>query len=107
MLGVSTTRNRVDLHEELKKALGSNYVYYQPPESIKLKFPCIIYDLSNINAVHADDGKYLDYRSYILTLVDYDPDSPIVDRVLDIPYCKFDRAFKSDNLYHFTFLVHV
>ncbi len=100
-------RSRSELHMALREALGSQYVYYQVPESIKLQYPCIVYDLNDINNIQADDLKYIRHDSYLLTLVDYDPDSPIVDKLLDLPYCKFDRVFKSNQLYHFTFLIHL
>ena len=34
---------RLQLHEELCSVLGSRNVYFQPPETIKLTYPCIIY----------------------------------------------------------------
>ena len=36
-------KTRVDLQQKLEDFLGSRNVYFQPPENIRLKFPCIIY----------------------------------------------------------------
>lgn len=47
---------RVDLHRKFEIALGSKNVYFQPPESVKLKYPCIIYGLSKLPIKHADDS---------------------------------------------------
>ena len=48
-----TRRN--ELHEKFCDLLGSRNVYFQPPESVRLVYPCIIYRLGNFNVKHADD----------------------------------------------------
>ena len=70
-------RSRLRLHEELVNILGSRYVYFQPPESIKLNYPCIIYERYDISNTFADDDVYLDPRQYRITVVDKNPDSEI------------------------------
>ena len=42
-------KTRLELDEELVKILGSKNVYFQPPESLKLNYPAIVYSLSNIS----------------------------------------------------------
>lgn len=98
--------SRLDLQTQLEELLGSRNVYYQPPESIKLKYPCIIYHLSKIRTDDANNKKYLKYRLYQLTLIDEDPDSDLVDKVLELPMCSFDRSFSSDGLNHFVFNIY-
>ena len=36
---------RVDLGNKLKEILGSNNVYFQPPDNLKMVYPCIRYRL--------------------------------------------------------------
>ena len=96
-----TRRN--ELHEKFCDLLGSRNVYFQPPESVRLVYPCIIYRLGNFNVKHADDITYLGTRRYIVTLVSKDPDSPFVDELLKWKLCSFDRFFTADNLNHWTF----
>ena len=35
--------NRLDLQALLEDLLGSRNVYYQPPESVKMNYPAIVY----------------------------------------------------------------
>lgn len=92
---------RLELHQKLCEILGSRYVYFQPPESVKLKYPCIIYSLSNINLVRADNALYLHKNRYMVMVIDEDPDSTIHEDILyGFEYCSFDRAYIADNLNH-------
>lgn len=95
--------SRLELHELLCAIPDVEKVYFQPPESVKLTYPCIIYGVNNIDKVHADDYTYSQHRSYSVTVIDYDPDSPIVDELLQYKYCSFDRSYISENLNHFVF----
>lgn len=98
---------RLALHEELINILGSNNVYYQPPESVMLKYPCIIYKCESGYTDHADDFLYRYEPRYQVTLLDPDPDSDIFDRLLQLKYCTFDRHYTSDNLNHFVFRIYM
>lgn len=95
--------SRIELHEELRVILGSGFVYFQPPESKKIVYPCIIYALDNLDIKHADDKPYLNRKRYVVTIIDKDPDSEIPDRMLSLPFCSFDRGYTSDNLNHWVF----
>ena len=92
---------RLELHEKLCEILGSRNVYFQPSESVKLVYPCIIYSLSTLNIKYADNHIYSHRDRYSVTVVDRDPDSKIYEDVLyGFQYCSFDRPFTSDNLNH-------
>lgn len=96
---------RLNLHEVLCEALGSRNVYFQPPESIKMNYPAIVYERQNRDATPADNIEYLGVWVYQLTVIDKNPDSPILDRVLNLPSTRYVRSFKSDNLNHDVFLI--
>ncbi len=96
-------KNREDLQAILEELLGSRNVYFQPPESLKLKYPCIVYERSDIRKVKADNIGYLKHKQYMVTVIDEDPDSELPDKMLELPYCSFDRHFVSDNLNHDVF----
>lgn len=98
--------NRLDLHELLCEVLGSRNVYYSPPESVKIKYPAIVYSRSDIDNKFANDTVYKQSHVYSITVIDDDPDSEIVKRMSLIPRCKFDRHFVSDNLNHDTFTIY-
>lgn len=78
-------------------------VYFQPPPSVKLVYPCIIYVLDKIDTKHADDKPYLNKKGYSVTIIDKDPDSEIPDMLSTMPLSRFDRAYTADNLNHWVF----
>lgn len=98
--------SRLDLQILLEKLLGSRNVYYQPPESIKMNYPAIVYVLDDIENTFADGGVYLSNRRYSLTLIDKNPDSLFIDALMNLPNCQFSRHYKSDNLNHYVFLLY-
>ena len=94
---------RVELHYILQDILGSSNVYFQPPASIKIKYPAIIYSLSTINTRRADDKLYTKNKRYVVTIIDEDPDTDFVDKLLELPYCSFSNHYRMDNLNHYIF----
>ena len=70
--------SRLDLQTFLEEILESRNVYFQPPESVKMKYPAIVYALDDIENVHADNG-------------------------VSIPTCRFERYYASENLNHWNF----
>lgn len=95
--------SRIDLHEELRAILGSGFVYFQPPESVKMVYPCVVYALDNMDVKYADDRPYLNAKRYRVTVIDKDPDSVIPDRMLVLPYCGLTNVYTADNLNHWVF----
>lgn len=91
---------RLLLHESLCELLGSRNVYFQPPSSIKMKYPAIVYEVARIDNLHANNGVYLSNTGYSVTVIDSDPDSPIVGKVASMPTSKFNRHYEKDNLNH-------
>lgn len=98
--------SRLELQTMLEDILGSRNVYFQPPASIKMQYPAIVYSRSNIDNTNADDAMYTQNRSYEVTVIDANPDSSIVDRLSRVPKCRFDRHFSSDNLNHDVFTLY-
>ena len=98
--------NRLDLHAYLKTLLGSSNVYYQPPESIKMKYPAIRYKLKDIINRSADDSVYSQKNAYEVIVIDPNPDSLIRDKISRLPLCSFDRGYAADNLNHYVFTLY-
>lgn len=94
---------RLKLQKLLESILQSDNVYFQPPPSIKLHYPCIIYTKSDINQIKADNKVYIRQVKYTVTLIGRELNSELVDKILNIPYCSYDRLFISDSLYHDVF----
>ena len=99
--------DRLALHELLCEKLGSRNVYFQPPESVKMKYPAIVYSRNRIENTSADNVVYRQSVRYTITVIDRDPDSEIVERISQIPRIMFDRSYVSDNLNHDTFTLFV
>lgn len=98
--------NRLDLQAELEELLGSRNVYFQPPASVRINYPAIVYTRSDIDNIFADDSVYMQSHFYEVTVIDEDPDSKIVDAVSKLPTCRFSRHFTSENLNHDTFIIY-
>lgn len=105
--------NRLKLHEKLCEIInitesnGDRHVYFQPPSSIKMKYPAIRYSFDEMKNNHANNGIYKNKRGYSITLIDADPDNGFVDKILEIPYCRFGNSYIADNLNHYTFTIYI
>jgi len=92
--------NRLDLQRMLEELLGSKNVYYQPPASVTMKYPAIVYSKSSIDDKYANDKSYSRSRSYELIVIAEKPDNDVIDRLLDLPYCRWVRHYVADRLHH-------
>ena len=92
--------SRLELQTKLEELLESRNVYYQPPESIKMTYPAIVYSKAKINTRVANNKKYNTITRYDITVIDRLPDNPVIMKLLELPYCSYDRQYKSDNLNH-------
>jgi len=84
------------------KAITGN-VYFQPPETVRMEYPCIVYQRSAVITEFADDLPYNTMKRYQVTVIDPNPDSDIPDEVGALSLCAFDRFFTSDQLNHDVF----
>lgn len=100
---MSIGKNRLDLHRLLQSLLGSENVYFQSPGNIYMKYPAILYSLSDIATEHADNRPYHHEKAYSITLIDTNPDNETIDKIAMLPSCSFDRFYVSDNLNHYVF----
>lgn len=98
--------DRLELQSKLEDLLGSRNVYYQPPNSTMMRYPAIVYSRKNIRTEHANNSVYRKRNCYELTVIDTDSDNPVIELLLELPYCSFDREYKSDNLYHDVFTLY-
>lgn len=95
--------SRLKLSDLLHELIGNDNVYFQPPPSLKMHFPCIVYERVRINTSFADNVPYKLDKVYQITYIDSDPDSEIPMKLANLPQCVFERQFISDNLYHNVF----
>jgi len=98
--------DRFELNQIFKDILGNSNVYFQPPETVKLNYPCILYELDRVVATKANNKKYKLIKRYTVTLIDPNPDTTYMDAILELPYSSFDRMFSTSNLNHFVFTIY-
>lgn len=99
--------DRLELDSVFREILKSGNVYFQPPESIKMKYTCIRYKLNNIAMEYANNNPYKTDKSFIGTVISKDPECRIIDEVLKLPKCRFDRFYTADNLNHWVFIINL
>lgn len=95
--------SRLQLQTILESVLGSRNVYFQPPESLKLSYPCIIYKRDNMDVKVANNNHYGAYVGYMVTVADVNPDSDILNRLIKLPLCRYVRHYVSNNMNHDVF----
>ena len=99
--------SRLELHEELCEVLGSRNVYFQTPESVKMKYDAIRYGLSDKDIKRASDGVYVMTNQYSGVVITRDPDTTIPDAILKhFKMCSFGRPYTADNLQHYPFTLY-
>ena len=94
---------RLELQMLLASILESDNVYFQPPETIKLHYPCIVYERVGMTSEYANNAIYNNRVRYSITLIGRSPENDVVNKLLALPYCSYDRFFVSDGLNHDVF----
>ena len=94
--------SRLKLHEELCELQGNRNVYFNPPETVKLSYRCIVYSKVGVDKISASNKAYRTVNEYQLIVIDRDPDSTLPDELIaHFPMCRFVRSYVSNNLNHF------
>jgi hypothetical protein len=98
--------SRLELHALLVELLGSTNVYYEPPETLKMSYPAIRYQRTNIRSKRADNSNYSVFYCYEIVVISKDPDISVVEKLLEVPYCTHDRHYRASNLHHNVFTLY-
>lgn len=99
--------NRYEFHEKLEMLMDSSNVYFQPPASVQLSYPCVIYTLGTGDMKRADDSVYMYTHSYEVTFIYKRPNIDIVEQVLKtFSMSSIYRVYVSDNLNHYAFKIY-
>lgn len=92
---------RMKLHRKFLELTPN--VYFQPPESIRLEYPAIVYNLRRIQSINADDGKHHRFFIYEIMVINKNPDSEITNEISQWSKTTHERRYTKDNLYHDVF----
>lgn len=97
--------DRLGLHTVLQAIIGSDNVYFQPPPNVEMRYPCIVYNRSDIRTDFGNNLPYNLVKEYTLTLIDRNPDSQIPDQLAALPKCDFVRHYTTSGLNHDVFTI--
>lgn len=96
--------NRLILHEILKELVGTPNVYFQPPASVSMAYPCVVYNIGVGDAKYANNKIYNYTHKYDVTFIYKKPTTAIIEKVQEvIPMSRLERCYVSDNLNHYAF----
>lgn len=84
---------RLQLHEVLAAIPGVMKAYFQPPPSLSMTYPCIVYVRDSASTQHANNLPYRHMKRYQVTVIDRDPDSEIPEEVAKLPTSIFFATF--------------
>lgn len=92
---------RLKLQENLEKVPGTKKVYFQPPASVRMVYPCIRYNRGRPRTRRADNLAYHFTQAYELTVITPDPDSPAPQYIVEhFPMAEINTTYVVNNLYH-------
>jgi hypothetical protein len=97
---------RLDLQDHLEAILGTGNVYFQPPPTVKMQYPCIVYKRDMAESKFADNVPYDTTWRYQVTVIDQNPDSIFPDKILLEPLTSFSRHFTVNGLNHDVFILY-
>lgn len=99
--------SRAELQEVLQSLDNVNlHVYFQPPPSVAMDYPAIVYSRNGIDNISANNEVYIQEKSYKVVVIDRHPDSKYVDLVSKLPKCTFNTHYTADNLNHDVFTLY-
>jgi hypothetical protein len=92
------------LHDILVELIGEDgHVYFQPPASLAMEYPCIRYERSTARSSFAGNKPYRYTEKYTLTVIAQDPNSDIRLKVAALEMCIHNRWFAVAQLNHDVF----
>ena len=102
---------RLLLDAELKslqnEVLGYQHTYFEPPESARMKYDAVVYELAGINVHRASNRSYTIRDGYQVTVISRDPETKMPHAIQErFERCAPGRPFVRDNLYHFPFTIY-
>lgn len=86
--------------------LGIKNVYFQPPPTVKMEYPCVVYQLSGTKDDHADNRVYVGRFKWNVTLISRTPMPLEFYKLRELKNCYFDRPYTAGNLYHYSFTIY-
>lgn len=95
---------RLTFRDELASIAGDMIkLYYQPPDTVRMTYPCIVYSLSDVDLVKANDSVYINNRTYRVQYIDRSTSMDIPEKLIEgFQFVKFIDRSVIENLNHTT-----
>lgn len=98
---------RLELQAKLENLIQNQHVYFQPPASVRLVYPCVVYTIGEGDVKRANDSIYQYVNSYTITFIYKQPNIDIIEKVLkEFEMCRLNTTYCSENLNHYVFTVY-
>lgn len=68
-----------------------------------MEYPCIRYERDSAETQFAGNRPYRYTKRYQVMVITREVDSPVPDKIAELPMCVFDRHYKVDKLNHDVF----
>lgn len=95
--------SRIELQTYLEKLSEEENikVYFQPPPTIKLTYPCLIIEFSDIFQNFANNKLYSVFQTYEITHISTNPDAKFPSELVkNEGFSYIGKIYINDGLYH-------
>ncbi len=98
----------MELQLELEDLLGTENVYFQPGPSVRMKYPCFVFNRTTAFQPKADDKTYLFRPGYEVIYINRDEPDPEILEIVSRRFsnCRYNRHYVADNLHHDAFTIY-
>lgn len=102
------SRTRDEVYTMLTELLGSDNVYFNPPEGFKLQYPCILIAYKEPFYRLADNVHYTKMDLYDVTYIfKSDADYDLMHKLMETKGFAYDRFYRSDGLNHVAYTLRI
>lgn len=99
-------QKRLDLQVILEMLLGTTNVYFQPPATLAMEYPCIVYQRDSGITKFAANVPYSHTKRYQVTHISRTSDSDVQDKIALLPQTLRVRFFTAAGLNHDVFEIY-
>lgn len=92
---------RLEFDTELRELLQTQNTYYEPPASVRMKYPCVVYSRGSLDNTWAGDHRYVGRIRFMITTISTNPDNEWPQLILEhFQRVRYDRHYNADGLSH-------
>lgn len=103
---MSDANSRIKLDDDLRALFGPKVnIYFQPPESMKMKYPAFRYRYIGTNRKFANGKPFISNDLYEGMLIVSGSESVYSKKLLEMPYVHLDRVYTANNLTHYSYTI--